>query len=281
MFCPYCGNSCAEAHKFCFRCGKALPDLIPPIPVSTEQSDPAPVEEELSPTVVTQDIAEAQPDASEAPVPESCEPEQEAADTPQEAVTASPPQPKKGRLWPPLLFLAIMVSVGLAVFLCNNGGTQGDKSCFTVEDGTLYFDYSLYTGPDELTIPATVNGVTVTAISDGCFADCDRLTTVIIPESVTSIGANAFSGCNGLRGLYIPNGVTAVGAGALSGCTALEAVYFPSSTLAIGAKCLDNCPSLHFLFYEGTYNRWLELYNGNYPTGMELHTNDGVFYAQP
>ena len=198
-----------------------------------------------------------------------------------EPPTITPPQAPKGRLWPPILALCIMICVGLAAFFLTPKAPEPSRSCFTAENGVLYFDAGLYTGGEELTIPATVNGMTVTAISDSCFADCDGLTTIILPETVTVIGDKAFSGCDSLRGIYFPDGVLSVGAGALAQCPALEAVYFPESLTEIGEGCLDDCSGLQYILYDGTYAQWRELYDGIFQNQVELHTSDGVYRAQP
>ena len=285
MFCPYCGNPCAENHKFCFRCGKPLPEptVDESIPESPESAEP------VSEAVNTEPLLP----ETEAALSELPEPEQEILPT-EEPTSAAPmpfqepaaptepaPQPKKGRLWPPILALCIMMCVGLAAFFLAPRAPEPARSCFTVESGVLYFDYSLYTGSDELTVPDSVDGMAVTGISQGCFADCDRLTTIILPETVTIIGDKAFSGCDNLRGIYIPEGVLSIGADALAGCPSLEAVSFPASTAEIGDGCLDQCDSLKFIFYDGTYAQWRELYDGTFQTGVKLYTKDGTYTAQP
>lgn len=280
MFCPYCGNSCADTHKFCYICGKELPVLPAAAHVPEDSITEEPVPAVLPPKETPETTAEETVAPDEIPA----EPPAEApADTsePSPVETAVPTsQPKKGRLWPPVLALCIMICLGLTAFYFG-GGLAADASCFTVENGVLYFDYAGYTGSNELTIPATVDGMPVTAISDGCFQNCDRLTTIILPESVTFIGENAFAGCDSLRGIYIPNGVQSIGSNALAECPALEAVSFPSSISAIGDGCLDHNESLQYIFYDGTYARWQELYNGTFRSGVELHTSDGTYYATP
>lgn len=48
------------------------------------------------------------------------------------------------------------------------------------------------------------------AIAGYAFADCDQLTSVIIPNSVTRILNGAFEGCGGLTGIAIPNSVSII-----------------------------------------------------------------------
>ncbi len=49
-----------------------------------------------------------------------------------------------------------------------------------------------------LTIPATIEGKTVTSIGGMAFFFCTSLTSITIPDRVTSIGEYAFAGCNNL-----------------------------------------------------------------------------------
>ena len=54
-----------------------------------------------------------------------------------------------------------------------------------------------------VTIPSTINGLPVTSIGNGAFANCTSLTSVTIPNSVTSIGGRAFSGCTSLSAITV------------------------------------------------------------------------------
>lgn len=105
---------------------------------------------------------------------------------------------------------------------------------------------------ENIVIPSSYQGVTVTAIADNgfnvyssisskiksitipdtikkigssAFANCDNLTSVTIPDSVTSIGNSAFAYCKGLTSVTIPGSVTSIGEGAFYGCNKLTAVH--------------------------------------------------------
>ncbi len=58
-------------------------------------------------------------------------------------------------------------------------------------------------------------------IGDYAFANCSRLTKIVLPDSVSRIGAWAFSGCSGLTEFTIPDNVTDIGNGAFVGCSGL------------------------------------------------------------
>ncbi len=70
----------------------------------------------------------------------------------------------------------------------------------------------------DVVIPDKIGGVSVTAIGDNTFWNCDELTNIIIPQSITSIGNEAFSECDGLTNVNIPNSVISIGKGAFWSC---------------------------------------------------------------
>ena len=116
---------------------------------------------------------------------------------------------KKGSHWVPVLILVILSILGTVLYFAAAGNAAaGDPlSCFQVKDGALYFDQTLYTGSEELTVPEQISGSTVYSISDSCFADCDHITTVTLPDSVENIGSHAFEDCDSLRGIRLPEDI--------------------------------------------------------------------------
>lgn len=269
MYCPYCGVRCETFFNYCPSCGKALPVFEPevassalpesePMPATPEVTLP-PAEELLSPVYETPVIA--------------AEPE----------IRSAQPQPApKGRLWPPLVICAVMITIGLLAFFFLGSNVQ-DSSMpwFHVEDGVLSFDPSRYTGSEELTIPKTLGGEVITVIGDGCFAYCEELTTVYIPETVTHIEDGAFFGCTALRGIMIPESVVYIGNAAFQTCRSLEAITIPSSVKSMGSSIFTNCDNLHYIIYDGTHEEWVNLYPEVLPYHTEVHTTSGVYAQVP
>ena len=58
------------------------------------------------------------------------------------------------------------------------------------------------TGGGDVTIPDTINGLSVTSIGNGAFQNNSSLTSITIPAGVTNLGGSAFSGCTNLTGIY-------------------------------------------------------------------------------
>ncbi len=120
------------------------------------------------------------------------------------------------------------------------------------------------------------------AIEPETFANCRKLTTVVIPETVTSVYGSAFVGCKNLTTIivsdkstalytdeygvlyekkrvnnilvrvptnladtyYIPEGVTHIAVGAFESCLQLKAVVIPESVWAIQHGAFMDCPDL-------------------------------------
>ena len=60
----------------------------------------------------------------------------------------------------------------------------------------------------DLVIPETVEGLTVTAISTAAFENCDKLTSVKIPNTVTTIWSEAFKDCYNLQSVQLSSALT-------------------------------------------------------------------------
>ena len=84
----------------------------------------------------------------------------------------------------------------------------------------------------------------VTMIGDDAFNNCDKLTSITLPECVTSIGKKAFYGCDGLTEFTIPDGVTTIENYAFAYCDSLKSVNIPDSVTTIGQEAFRSCTSL-------------------------------------
>lgn len=157
-----------------------------------------------------------------------------------------------------------------------------DEGCFVVADHTVMFLRENWDGSPVLRVPEQIGGVEITSIGVGCFAGCEELTTIVLPDTITIISPMAFSGCTALRGLFLPDGVQLIGRDAFSDCRNLEAIRIPASVNAISPGCFDDCAGLRYVFYGGAWADWCALYgdyinpftnviclDGNYRHGAE------------
>ena len=81
---------------------------------------------------------------------------------------------------------------------------------------------------EEVVIPSTYNGKSVTTIDSSGFKNCTKLKSVEIPDSVINISDRSFSGCTVLKSLVIPSSVKYIGRYAFD--KALEELYFTDTS---------------------------------------------------
>ncbi|MCM1382849.1 MAG: leucine-rich repeat domain-containing protein, partial [Muribaculaceae bacterium] len=97
----------------------------------------------------------------------------------------------------------------------------------------------------EIKIPDTINGSTVTAISDGCFANTN-ITSVEIPDTVTEVGSNAFAGCGSLTEVVIPESVLSIRDGAFEGCENLTSIIIPEEAVVDSTAVPDTAAQITY-----------------------------------
>jgi len=200
---------------------------------------------------------------------------------PQEAPQVFVPEPRKSRLWIPIVIMVLIFAAGFALFLFTRTpqiSQDANMPWFSIQKGTLYFDESLYTGGEVLEVPSIVCGQTVTALSENCFQNCNSFVSVNLPDTLKTINSGAFANCSKLRGLSIPDQVTTIGSRTFSLCTALEALAIPSSVTQISSDAFQGCDTLVHIFYAGTEVSWSSLFAGKAGPYTCVYTSDGSFY---
>ena len=113
-----------------------------------------------------------------------------------------------------------------------------------LDDGTAEITGLRVYPSNNLVVPETIKGYTVTSIGEYAFYDYHILKSVQIPDSVTNIGDYAFSRCTSLTSVIIPNSVTSIGDYAFNICESLASVNIPDSVQKIGAGAFSFCRSL-------------------------------------
>jgi hypothetical protein len=98
--------------------------------------------------------------------------------------------------------------------------------------------------PEELVIPAEVDGKKVVAIGPKAFRGCDRLKKVTLPSTLLTIETSAFEGCSALTSLALPASLTGIFDCAFFGCTALQEMDLPASLENLGNGVFGDCPAL-------------------------------------
>lgn len=126
-----------------------------------------------------------------------------------------------------------------------------------------------------------------TEIDKEAFANCEELTTVIMPSTVRVVADNAFANCTSLDHIVIPPTTIVVGVGVFSGCITLKRVELQGSFLVLGANMFTKCDALEYVSLPATL-RACELSfpsmtevvitktNGNCPNGTTVELVSGA-----
>lgn len=124
--------------------------------------------------------------------------------------------------------------------------TQSEQSEFTYTVSENKAAITGYTGSEnEIAIPETIDGYTVTAIDEFAFFMNTVLTGITIPSTVEVIDDYAFFHCTSLSELNLPaDGTLTIGTSAFEGCINLLEVTLPDITLSVGERAFLNCSNL-------------------------------------
>jgi hypothetical protein len=126
-------------------------------------------------------------------------------------------------LWATVLCVSLLLAVPAK--------GQGQLEYTVNADNTLTI--TGYAGPPwAVTIPTSINGLTVTSIGVDAFENASSLTSAMIPNGVTSIGDSAFYYCTSLTNVALGNSVKSIGSSAFAN-TGLTGVTFPGSVTSI------------------------------------------------
>ena len=120
-------------------------------------------------------------------------------------------------------------------------GIYTSAESFEFSNGTI----NGYIGQDEdVIIPPEINGIPVTRIGEKAFYQCEKIISVVIPDSVTIINEFAFAYCSKLINITFGNHTTSIGDFAFCGCTSLVDLNLPDSITTIGFASFSDCSKL-------------------------------------
>lgn len=101
-----------------------------------------------------------------------------------------------------------------------------------------------YKGTDaKISVPAEIDGHTVTAIDDDVFKDKAFLEKVYLNVPLVSVGDSAFEGCTSLYFVSLPEDFAQIGEKAFYGCNSLKTISIPMSVNKIGTDAFKNISS--------------------------------------
>lgn len=87
-------------------------------------------------------------------------------------------------------------------------------------------------------------GYKLVKIGDYSFYDCDKITSVVLPEGLTTIGSNGFKTCMGMTSIVLPESLTTIGEWAFYLCVNLDNVTVPEGVTSLGDFTFRSCVGL-------------------------------------
>lgn len=145
-----------------------------------------------------------------------------------------------------VLLAVVILAVGAVVVISRTPGDAPSSTDFDVTvlpDGSCAITAWKGSGTS-VTIPAKINGHTVTVIEDNIFLDNKTLTSVTLPKSLTTLGDYAFANCEGITAITLPDRLTELSTHAFYCCKALTSIRVPGSVKVIGNKTFFTCASM-------------------------------------
>jgi len=103
----------------------------------------------------------------------------------------------------------------------------------------------------KLVIPTELDGALVTGISASGFANCDKITSVYVPDTVNVVGTYAFANCTSLRRADLSDNIEKLSSVFIN-CEQLFSVKLPKKLIEMGAACFQNCVALKSLVFPNT-----------------------------
>ena len=139
------------------------------------------------------------------------------------------------------VFLAIVI-IALASPLCY-AAVYESYSYEVNSDNTITITSFNSFHISDVTVPDSIDGMSVTTIGDNAFKGKSSLKTVKIPESVVSIGSCAFYGCKKLTSVTLGSNVKTLGISCFNLCEALTTIHL-KNVETIGEFAFYGCEKL-------------------------------------
>lgn len=154
------------------------------------------------------------------------------------------------------------VTFDIALLKEGSGSDFVQKEMTTVVDGIKYSldanqktakviaNNHSYSGDIDIPANITYDNVVykVNALGFGCFADCEVLKSIKLPDGITSIGGRCFYNCENLQSVDLPSGITSLGDDCFYGCSSLKSISLPDGITSLEEGCFSGCKGLASIY---------------------------------
>ena len=165
--------------------------------------------------------------------------------------------------------------IGAVAFSGCNGSGYGVAGLTSIEipDGVTVIEAYAFEECDDLKTVTFGENSQLTTIGHRAFEECDRLTSIVLPNTVTTIDSYAFFGCDDLANVVLSSSLTSIGQSAFGDCVDLKSIVIPSSVTSIGKYLFKGCKRLNKVTFEDP-NGWYVTETENATSGIDMTLTD-------
>lgn len=137
------------------------------------------------------------------------------------------------------------LSNGISVYSVSGIGDAAKKkvTSVTLSSGIKAIGNNAFNGCENLS-KVNINNSTLTSVGSSAFADCTKLTSIVLPSSVTTFGESVFQGCTALSSVKMECNLSTIPAKTFYGCKSLSGVKTAYYISSIGSSAFEGCTSL-------------------------------------
>ena len=142
-----------------------------------------------------------------------------------------------------VLILTLALTILPVTAFAASGIVSGNYKYVVLDNGNAQI--MDYLGSDaDVSVPAEIDGYTVTSIGKEAFCEKNSLVSLVIPDTVTHLGEWALSYNNNLKSVTLPDSITDFEQGMFDYDRKLTTVNLPSGLTQIPRKTFLDCESL-------------------------------------
>lgn len=142
-------------------------------------------------------------------------------------------------------WLSVIVNNKWHGLIMSLAQTEKVEFTYIIEKGNAYITGLSNTfNSGKLSIPPSIDNVSIVGIKSYAFANINVLTSITLPPSITDIESHAFYNCTGLTIVVLPGTLNVINKSTFFGCASLTEIELPNTLISIDDSAFYGCVAL-------------------------------------